>query len=224
VTFETPLQPVVARRQRQGPRLLAAAALITVALLASHPWTATSPQLGPGSGRAAAAPTALADAITGSPSPSPEPTEVPPLYGSPPPANLFDEAWSIVGVRELASGAYSITQQPVEPRAAPRTGDLEASTCDLGPSPDVGRLPSTTLRLLGAVVPNAGHGWIRLTLLDGSVARAFAVLVTYPPGTEDLAVGLFGTSSYSPWPPGGYRFYAVDDTGTGHYLYACVGD
>lgn len=79
------------------------------------------------------------------------------------------------------------------------------------------------MRLIGVVAPNSGRGWIRLSLIDGSIARAFAVLVSYPPGTQDLAVGLFGTSAYTLWPQGEYRFYAVDDRGTGRYLYACVG-
>lgn len=49
------------------------------------------------------------------------------------------------------------------------------------------------------------------------------MLVTYPPATEDLAVGLFGVEALSLWPGGGYAFYAVDDTGIGRNLYACLG-
>jgi hypothetical protein len=100
---------------------------------------------------------------------------------------------------------------------------MAIAACDLGPAPDVGFLPAGTFRLLGVVAPHAGKGWIRLSLIDGSIARAFAVLVTYPPGTEDLAVGLFGVEALSLWPRGGYAFYAVDDTGIGRYLYACLG-
>jgi hypothetical protein len=220
VTFETPLQPVVARRARQTPRVIAAMALVAIVLVALHPWSASLPE--PPSDRSAFAARGQANETSqASLVPSPTPTEVPLLYGSPPPADRFKAEWSVVAVREFGTGEYSIAQQAVEPRSAPRDGTVEASTCDAAAGPDVGTLPGGSVRLIGAVAPNAGHGWIRLTLLDGSVARAFAVLVNYPPGTQDLAVGLFGTSTL--WPPGGYRFYAVDDSGIGRYLYVCLG-
>jgi hypothetical protein len=202
---------------------MAVAALALIALLATHPWAAGS-GLPPVSERAALGPTDAAGAASGaSPSsPAPTPTPEPRLYGSPPPASWFRPTWSVVSVEEVGAAGYVISQLPLEPRISPRTGTLAAFACDLGAAPDVGVLAATTTRLLGAVVPNAGHGWIRLELADGSVVRAFAVLVPYPPGTEDLAVGLFATSSRSLWPPGAYRFYTVDDTGIGRYMYACV--
>jgi hypothetical protein len=222
VTFETPLQPVVARRARQVPRLIAATALATVIIAAAHPWSIVTSVPGTASNDAAfAAATSTTAASSASASASPAP--VPRLYGSPPPADRFKPIWSVVAVREFASGEYSIAQQAVDPSVTPHAAASGASTCDPGAGPDVGFVPGSSVRLLGAVVPNAGHGWIRLTLLDGSIARAFAVLVTYPAGTDDLAVGLFGVSSFDMWPPGGYRLYAVDDTGTGRYLYVCLG-
>jgi hypothetical protein len=143
------------------------------------------------------------------------------LYADPPSADSFAPTWSIVGVREVPGGLL-IDQIPLEPRSSARIGPLATEACDLGPAPDVGFLPAVNFRLLGVVAPHAGQGWIRLSLIDGSIARAFAVLVTYPPGTEDLAVGLFGVETLSLWPRGGYAFYAVDNTGIGHYLYACL--
>jgi hypothetical protein len=153
--------------------------------------------------------------------PSPAPTSV--LYADPPSADSFAPIWSVVGVRELPAGGSLIDQLPVEPRAAARVGSLATAACDLGPAPDVGFLPAVKFRLLGVVAPHSSHGWIRLSLIDGSIPRAFAVLVTYPLGTEDLAVGLFGVTALSLWPRGGYAFYAVDDTGIGRHLYACLG-
>jgi hypothetical protein len=204
------------------PRLIAAAALAAVVIAAAHPWSIVTSVPGTTSSGAAVAPV-TSPSVAANASASPSPASVPRLYGAPPTADRFKPIWSVVAVREFASGEYSIAQQPVEPSVTPLPAAAGASTCDPGAAPDVGFVPGSSVRLLGAVVPNAGHGWIRLTLLDGSIARAFAVLVTYPAGTEDLAVGLFGVSSFELWPAGGYRLYAVDDTGTGRYLYVCLG-
>jgi hypothetical protein len=221
VTFEAPVQPVLGPRHSSGPSLVVAAiALALTALLVWRPWAGG----GTGNEASSARPAAL---VTSSPiptlvsTPSPAPTSV--LYADPPSADSFAPIWSVVGVRELPGGGSLIDQLPLEPRAAARAGPLASAACDLGPAPDVGFLPAVKFRLLGVVAPHAGRGWIRLSLIDGSIARAFAVLVTYPPGTEDLAVGLFGVTALSLWPRGGYAFYAVDDTGIGHYLYACLG-
>jgi hypothetical protein len=221
VSFEAPVQPVLGPRHSSGPGLVVAAGAVALAaVLVWRPWA------GAGTGREAssARPAAV---TTSSPiptlvsTPSPGPTSV--LYAFPPTADAFAPIWSIVGVRELPGGGSLIDQLPVEPRAAAREGGLASAACDLRPAPDVGFMPAVKFRLLGVVAPHSSHGWIRLSLIDGSIPRAFAVLVTYPPGTEDLAVGLFGVTALSLWPRGGYAFYAVDDTGIGRYLYACLG-
>jgi hypothetical protein len=221
VSFEAPIQPVLGPRRSAGPSFAAmAVAVAVVALLVWRPWA----DRGPGTERGATRPVALATSTpiaTPSSMPSPAPTS--PLYPDPPSADAFAPTWSVVGVREIPGGGALIDQFPLEPRATARAGPQAIGACDLNPAPDVAFLWADTFRLLGVVVPHAGHGWIRLSLIDGSIARAFAELVTYPPGTEDLAVGLFGVEALSLWPRGGYAFYAVDDTGVGRYLYACVG-
>ncbi len=221
MSLEAPVQPVPARRYPVAIVLFGVLLILAGALLLGLSSGAAS---GPGGEAASALP--RTSAVPSSPAASaravvPSPTSF--LYRDPPSADRFVPIWSVVGVRELERRRYAISQADVEPRGEPRTGLLEASTCDLGPAADVGFLPAGELRLLGVVVPRAGHGWIRLSLLDGTAAGAFAVIVSYPPGTQDLAVGLFGVSAYSLWPRGGYRFYAVDDSGTGRYLYACLG-
>ena len=221
MSFEAPVQPVLGPRRSFGP--VVAAAIVAVAvtgLLVWRPWAGQRP----GSQAGSARPVALAPSIpiaTPSTTPSPAPTSA--LYPNPPSADAFAPSWSIVGVRELPAGGSLIDQLPREPRASARVGPLATGACDLGPAPDVAFMWAGTFRLLGVVAPHAGRGWIRLSLIDGSIARAFAVLVTYPPGTDDLAVGLFGVEALSLWPRGGYAFYAVDDTGIGRYLYACLG-
>jgi hypothetical protein len=219
VSFEAPVQPVLGPWRSSRSGLIAAViAVVVTALLVWRPWS-----VGPGA--AAGSPQSAAVVVssqiqTSSTTPSPAPTSV--LYADPPSADSFAPIWSVVGVRELPAGGSLIDQLPLEPRASARVGPLATAACDLGPAPDVGFLPAIKFRLLGVVAPHAGRGWIRLSLIDGSIARAFAVLVTYPPGTEDLAVGLFGVEELSLWPRGGYAFYAVDDTGIGRYLYACL--
>ena len=37
-----------------------------------------------------------------------------------------------------------------------------------------------------------------------------------------VIAALFGVTGLTVWPRGGYAFYAVDDTGIGRYLYACL--
>jgi hypothetical protein len=221
MSFEAPIQPVLGPRRSAGPGIaVTVVAVALIALLVWRPWS----DRGPGGGPGAAGPEALATLTpipTRSSTPSPAATSL--LYANPPSADAFAPTWSIVGVREVPGGGSLIDQLPLEPRAAARAGTLAFATCDLNPAPDVAFMWASTFLLLGVVVPHAGRGWIRLSLIDGSMARAFAVLVTYPPGTEDLAVGLFGVSALSLWPRGGYRFYAVDDTGVGRYLYACLG-
>jgi hypothetical protein len=221
VSFEAPIQPVLGPRRSAGPSFAATAvAVAVIALRVWRPWA----DRGPGNGGGSSRPVALATSmpmVAPSSTPSPAPTS--PLYADPPSADAFAPTWSVVGVREVPGGGALIDQHPLEPRATARAGPQAIAACDLNPAPDVAFLWAGTFRLLGVVVPHAGHGWIRLSLIDGSIARAFAVLVTYPPGTEDLAVGLFGVEALSLWPRGGYAFYAVDDTGVGRYLYACVG-
>jgi hypothetical protein len=220
VSFEAPVQPVLGPRRSYGPVLMAAIIAVAVtALVVWRPWG--------GSGRGATAGSPDPAALVGSspirtPSSTPTPAPTSALYPHPPSADSFAPIWSVVGVRELPTGGSLIDQLPLEPRASARVGRLATEACDLGPAPDVGFLPAFKFRLLGVVAPHAGRGWIRMSLIDGSIARAFAVLVTYPPGTEDLAVGLFGVEALSLWPRGGYAFYAVDDTGIGRYLYACL--
>ena len=213
MSFQAPVEPVPARRYPVALALVGAF-LVLAGAVGLGLWSGAAS----GPGREAGSASAIASVPS---SAAPTPTSA--LYGDAPPADRFTPTWSIVGVGELAGGGYSIAQVPLEPRATARRGPLAFATCDLGPAPDVGFLPAGTLRLLGAVALHAGHGWIRLSLIDGSIARAFAVIVSYPPSTKDLAVGLFGVSALSPWPRGGYSFYAVDDKGTGRYLYACLG-
>jgi hypothetical protein len=221
MSFEAPVQPVLGPGSSSGPSLVVAAiAVVLTTLLVWRPWA------GPDLGNAAssARPAAL---VTSSPIPTPSSTPSPaptsPLYADPPSADAFAPTWSVVGVREVPGGGSLIDQSPLEPRDTARAGPQATSACDLGPASDVGFMRADAFRLLGVVAPHAGRGWIRLSLIDGSIARAFAVLVTYPPGTEDLAVGLFGVDGGALWPRGGYAFYAVDDTGIGRYLYACIG-
>jgi len=222
VSFQAPVEPVPARRYPVALALVGAF-LVLAGAVGLGLWSGAAS--GPGREAGSALPpmsSVRASAIASVPG-SATPTATSALYGDAPPADRFTPTWSIVGVGELAGGGYSIAQVPLEPRATARRGLLAFATCDLGPAPDVAFLPAGTLRLLGAVALHAGHGWIRLSLIDGSIARAFAVIVSYPPSTKDLAVGLFGVSALSPWPRGGYSFYAVDDKGTGRYLYACLG-
>jgi hypothetical protein len=220
VSFEAPVQPVLGPRRSSFPWLAAAVIAVAVtALLVWRPWGGG----GPGATAGSHHPAALATSSPiRTPSTTPTPAATSALYPHPPSADSFAPTWSIVGVRELPAGGSLIDQLPLEPRASARFGPLATAACDLGSAPDVGFLPAVNCRLLGVVAPPAGRGWIRMTLIDGSIARAFAVLVTYPPGTEDLAVGLFGAEALSLWPRGGYAFYAVDDTGIGRYLYACL--
>jgi hypothetical protein len=220
VSFEAPVQPVLGPRRSYGPVLIAAIiAVAMTGLLVWRPWA------GDGTGSEASSPRPAILATSSPirpPSSAPTPAATSALYPHPPSADSFAPTWSVVGVRELPAGGSLIDQLPLEPRASARVGPLATAACDIGPAPDVGFLPAVKFRLLGVVAPHAGRGWIRMSLIDGSVARAFAVLVTYPPGTEDLAVGLFGVEALSLWPRGGYAFYAVDDTGIGRYLYACL--
>jgi hypothetical protein len=221
VTFEAPVQPVLGPRRSSGPSLVVAVVAVGLAaLLVWRPWASG----GIGSEASSPRPAALvASSPTRTPSSTPSPSATSALYANPPSADSFAPTWSLVGVRELSGGGSLIDQFPLEPRATARAGPLAMSTCDRGPANDVVFMWAGTFRLLGVVAPHAGQGWIRLSLIDGSIARAFAVLVTYPPGTEDLAVGLFGVDGLSLWPRGGYAFYAVDDNGIGRYVYACLG-
>jgi hypothetical protein len=227
MSFESPIQPVVGRGRSIGP-ILAALAVLLVGLVAAHPWG--SPEPPPPAGSPLPSPFApQGQPVSGSgagptsPVASPSVIDTSAIYAHPPSADRFQATWSVVGVRALADGGFSISQESLEPRPTPRTGMEESATCDLGPQRDVAFLPADQLQLLGLVAPHAGHGSIRLTLLDGSFAPAFPVAITQPRGTDDLAVGLFGVGARTLWRFGAYRFYAIDDYGVGRYIYACVG-
>jgi hypothetical protein len=239
MTFETPLQPVPARRGRVVGVLVAAVAL--AAVLVWRPWSA-SPDPGPapaGSGVAEASQPATTSTASG-PVPTERPTPVPTPYQHPVAATLvgsmpfvagptldqFRPRWGVVGVLDQPDGAVDVRQVAVTPTSGLIEGHAADDICRVAivGSSLVAVLPAGTMRLFGIAAPaSAIAGATELTRMDGTALSVNELAVR--PGAGDapnVAAHLFVQTDTARWAAGTYRFHTEGPDGQPLFVYACL--
>jgi hypothetical protein len=235
MTFETPVQPIPARR---GPIALVLVILLAVAaMLVWQPWSMATDHL---SSTATASVAALAS-VGPPPTPSPRPSETPYVGPLAPPLrqympfvyvptqDRFRPIWSIAGVSELADGNIRVTQV----RVTPTQGSLE----DLAPeevcriasftSALVAVMPADSMRLIGIGGPGSEiAGQTELLRVDRAPLDDLELDVRALPGDDPtrVSVRLFVQSDIAYWTPGAYRFLTESSDGTPQFLYVCLVD